>query len=78
MDEKSVGNILVFHILYKNLIAKPLYIRFDKIDRFIRVFDGKKLSPQLRRKFSTQEKILNSRENYQIRKKIGKRKTEKQ
>ena len=70
MDEKSVGNILVFHILYKNLIAKPLHIRFDKIDRFIRVFDGKK--------FSTQEKILNSRENYQIRKKIGKRKTEKQ
>ena len=34
-------NILVYIISYKSLIDyKPLRIRFDKIDRFIRVFDG--------------------------------------
>ena len=41
IDEKSYENILVYKIPYKNLIdAKPLPIRFDKIDRFIRVYDG--------------------------------------
>ena len=41
LDEKSYKNILVYNVLYKNLIgAKPLRIRFDKIDGFIRVLDG--------------------------------------
>ena len=39
-DEKSNENILVYDISYKNLIAKPLCIRFVKIDGFIRVYDG--------------------------------------
>ena len=40
-DEKSNGNILVYNISYKTLIdAKPLPIRFDRIDIFIRVYDG--------------------------------------
>ena len=38
MDEKSYKNILVHNILYKILTdSKPLCIRFDKIDGFIRV-----------------------------------------
>ena len=42
-DEKSYENILVYNILYKNLIdSKSLRIRFDKIDGFIRGFDGTK------------------------------------
>ena len=41
VDEKSYENILVNKILWKNLIAaKPLRIRFNKIDEFIRVYDG--------------------------------------
>ena len=41
IDEKSYENILVYKISYKTLIdAKPLHIRFDKIDGFIRVHDG--------------------------------------
>ena len=41
IDEKSYKNILAYNILYKNVIgARPLRIRFDKIDGFIRVFDG--------------------------------------
>ena len=40
MDEKSYENILVYNIWYKKLIDyKPLCIRFDKIDGFIRVYD---------------------------------------
>ena len=40
-DEKSQKDILIFDILYENLIgAKPLRIRFDKIDGFIRIYDG--------------------------------------
>ena len=36
--EKSHENILVYNTLYKRLIDfKPLRIKFDKIDRFIRV-----------------------------------------
>ena len=38
IDEKSYENILVYNILYINLIdSKPLRIRFDKT---IRVYDG--------------------------------------
>ena len=32
-------NILVYNISCKNLIAKPLGIRFNKIDEFVRVYD---------------------------------------
>ena len=40
-DEKSQKDILILDILYENLIgAKPLRIRFDKIDGFIRSYDG--------------------------------------
>ena len=41
LDKKSHGNILIYNILYKNLIdSKPLRIRFDKTDGFIRIYDG--------------------------------------
>ena len=41
MDEKSYENILVYNISYKTLIdVKPLRIRFDKIDGFIKVYGG--------------------------------------
>ena len=41
MAEKSVENILVYGISYKPLIGvKPLRIRFDRVDGFIRVYDG--------------------------------------
>ena len=41
IDEKSYGNILIYNISYKTLVgAKPLHIRFDIINRFIRVYDG--------------------------------------
>ena len=41
IDEKSYKNILVYNISSENLIySKPLHIRFDKIDGFIRVYDG--------------------------------------
>ena len=41
LDEKSYGNILIYDISYKTLIgAKPLRIRFNKLDGFIRVYDG--------------------------------------
>ena len=41
IDEKSFENILVYDISYKNLIgAKLLHIRFNKIDGFIRVYNG--------------------------------------
>ena len=40
-NEKSQKDILILDILYENLIgAKPLRIRFDKIDGFIRSYDG--------------------------------------
>ena len=39
--EKLYENILVYGISSKALIgAKPLRIRFSKVDRFIRVYDG--------------------------------------
>ena len=41
IGEKSYENILFYNISYKSLIdTKPLRIRFDKIDWFIRVYDG--------------------------------------
>ena len=41
IDEKSHENILVYDILYKTSIGtKPLRVRFDKINGFIRFYDG--------------------------------------
>ena len=41
MDEKSRENILIYDIAYKTLTEpKPLGIRFNKTDGFIRLFDG--------------------------------------
>ena len=43
-DEKSYENILVSNISRKTLIdAKLLHIKFNKIDGFIRLYDGTKL-----------------------------------
>ena len=40
-DEKSHKNILIYNISYKTLIdSKPFRIRFDKINGFIRIYDG--------------------------------------
>ena len=40
LDEKSYENILVYNILYKTLIgAKPLRIRCDKSNGFIKAYD---------------------------------------
>ena len=39
--EKSHENILIYDISYKTLIVlKPLRIGFDKMDGFIRIYDG--------------------------------------
>ena len=41
VDERSQENILIQDIYYKTLTgAKPLRISFDKVDGFIRVYDG--------------------------------------
>ena len=41
LEEKSYENILIYNISYKNFMgAKPLRIRFDKIDGFINIYDG--------------------------------------
>ena len=41
IDERSYKNILVYDISYKTLFgSKPLRIKFDEVDRFIRVYDG--------------------------------------
>ena len=41
VDKKLLENILIYDISYKTLIdSKPLQIIFDKIDRFIKVYDG--------------------------------------
>ena len=41
MNKKLFGNILIYDISYKTLIGtKPLHIRFDKIDEFIKIYDG--------------------------------------
>ena len=42
LDKKLYKNILVYDISYKTFTSpKPLRIRFDKIDRFNIVLDGK-------------------------------------
>ena len=42
LDKKLYKNISVYDILYKTSTgSKPLHIRFDKIDGFIMVLDGK-------------------------------------
>ena len=42
LDEKLYENISVYHISYKTSAApKPLSIRFNKINGFIMVLDGK-------------------------------------
>ena len=41
IDEKWYENILVYNISHKSLIdSKPLHIRLNKINVFIRVYDG--------------------------------------
>ena len=41
IDEKLFENSLVYNISFKTLIrSKPLRIRFDKIDGFVRAYDG--------------------------------------
>ena len=41
IDEKSHENISIYDISYKTLIgSKSLRIRFDKINEFIRIYDG--------------------------------------
>ena len=41
IDEKSNKNVLVYDISYKTLFgSKPLRIRFDEVDGFIRVCNG--------------------------------------
>ena len=41
LDEKKCENILIYDISYKPFIGlKPLHIRFDEIDEFIKVYDG--------------------------------------
>ena len=43
IEEKSFENILVYNISSKSSIDfKPLRVRFNKIDRSIRVYDGTK------------------------------------
>ena len=40
INEKSHENILIYKISYKTLIdLKPLRIRFDEIDGFVRTYD---------------------------------------
>ena len=41
IDEKPFENILAYNISYKSLIdCKPLRVRFNKINGFIRVYNG--------------------------------------
>ena len=41
IDENLYQNTLVYNILYKTFIgAKPLCIRFNKVNQFIRIYDG--------------------------------------
>ena len=43
LDEKSYENILIYELLYKTLFgAKPLHIMLDKVNGFIRDYDGAK------------------------------------
>ena len=51
IDEKSQENTLFYNILYKTLVdAKQLRIRFEKIDGFIRIYDGTRVSYELPKK----------------------------
>ena len=48
IDEKAHEIILIYDILYKNIIGlKPFRIRFDEIDGFIRIYDGTRCLPSL-------------------------------
>ena len=41
LDKKSYENILIYDILYKTFMdSKPLRIRFNETDGFIKVYDG--------------------------------------
>ena len=41
LDEKSYENVLICKVLYKTFMyAKPLCIRFDKVDWVIKIYDG--------------------------------------
>ena len=41
LDKKSYENILVYRILYKQFMdAKPLRIRFDKVNGLIKIYNG--------------------------------------
>ena len=41
IGKKSHENILIYDLFYKTLIGpKPLLIRFDKIDGFIKIYDS--------------------------------------
>ena len=43
LGEKSYENILIYELLYKTLFgAKPLHIMLDKVNGFIRDYDGAK------------------------------------
>ena len=43
INKKSYENVLFYNISYKSFIgAEPLHIRFDKIDEFVRVYNGTK------------------------------------
>ena len=43
IDEKSHENFLIYDISYKTLIGRKSFrIRFNKIDEFIRIYDGTK------------------------------------
>ena len=69
MDEKLYENILVYEISYKTLFgSKPLRIRFDKIDGFIRVYDEIRYVTLLG---SIKYDASYSRTRYLIRQKFG-------
>ena len=41
IDKKSFENFLIYGFSYETLIGKnPLHIRLDKVDKFIRIYDG--------------------------------------
>ena len=41
LEEKSYENILIYDISYKTFMcAKQVHIRFNKIDGFIKIYDG--------------------------------------
>ena len=70
LDEKSLENILVYEIWYKTFIdSKPLRIRFDEIDRFIKMYDETRFSYCLVLKntiFFSSHFFSLFRENFQI------------